>query len=140
MPDRPPQVCGCGFAVPAGVRCACKLRADRERKAHHDRQRPSARQRGYNSKWDRERKRYLAAHSCCRRCGEPATVVDHITPHRGNRALFWDRANWQPLCTTCHSRNKQALERGLSRTFADREGTGGGSLAHDEPQLEFRRK
>lgn len=28
----------------------------------------------------------------------PARVVDHITPHRGDVALFWDESNWQALC------------------------------------------
>ena len=32
----------------------------------------------------------------------PATVVDHIVPHRGDRKLFWDEKNWQPLCKRCH--------------------------------------
>lgn len=31
-----------------------------------------------------------------------ATVVDHIKPHRGDKALFWDEHNWQPLCKKCH--------------------------------------
>ncbi|TPW30330.1 HNH endonuclease, partial [Martelella alba] len=46
-----------------------------------------------------------------RRCGAPAVVVDHIRPHRGNDDLFWDRANWQPLCRHCHNSAKQAEER-----------------------------
>ena len=33
-----------------------------------------------------------------------ATVVDHIIPHRGDRILFWDQNNWQPLCKPCHDR------------------------------------
>nr|DAZ53348.1 MAG TPA: HNH endonuclease [Caudoviricetes sp.] len=33
-----------------------------------------------------------------------ATVVDHITPHRGDPRLFWDEANWQPMCKQCHDR------------------------------------
>lgn len=33
-----------------------------------------------------------------------ATVVDHITPHRGDPGLFWDEANWQPMCKQCHDR------------------------------------
>ncbi|WP_343039067.1 HNH endonuclease signature motif containing protein [Propylenella binzhouense] len=87
------------------------LAADRERKARHDQNRPSARERGYDSKWQRERAAYLAAHPTCERCGAPATVVDHITPHRGDMKLFWRRSNWQPLCTPCHSRAKQAQEK-----------------------------
>ena len=34
----------------------------------------------------------------------PATVVDHIIPHRGDKRLFWDEKNWQPLCKDCHDR------------------------------------
>lgn len=41
-----------------------------------------------------------------------ASVVDHIKPHRGDQALFWDRANWQPLCKPHHDRDKQREERG----------------------------
>ncbi|WP_327787027.1 hypothetical protein [Agrobacterium rubi] len=31
-------------------------------------------------------------------------------PHRGDKRLFWTRANWQPLCTPCHSSTKQRQE------------------------------
>ena len=27
-----------------------------------------------------------------------AAVVDHVIPHLDDKALFWDRNNWQPLC------------------------------------------
>ncbi|MGG0794549.1 HNH endonuclease signature motif containing protein [Brevibacillus laterosporus] len=52
----------------------------------------------------------------CVRCKErqkitAATVVDHITPHKGDVVLFWDEKNWQGLCTSCHSR-KTAKEDG----------------------------
>ena len=33
-----------------------------------------------------------------------ATDVDHIVPHRGDPALFWDEENWQALCHSCHSK------------------------------------
>ncbi len=43
----------------------------------------------------------------------PATVVDHIIPHYGDRQLFWDNINnWQSLCVTCHNKYKQSEERG----------------------------
>lgn len=62
-----------------------------------------------NPRWQRAARRYLAQHPLCSDCGElgvvePATDVDHVVPHRGDRALFWDRSNWQPLCHRCHSR------------------------------------
>jgi shikimate kinase len=50
-------------------------------------------------------------------CGEVATVVDHIKPHRGDQALFWDKNNWQPLCTHCHASLKQSAERRGSIEF-----------------------
>ena len=34
----------------------------------------------------------------------PATVVDHIVPHRGDKKLFWDQSNWQPLCKEHHDK------------------------------------
>ncbi len=42
----------------------------------------------------------------------PATVVDHIKPHRGDPKLFWDQENWQALCARHHDRDKQREERG----------------------------
>ena len=40
-----------------------------------------------------------------------ATVVDHITPHKGDLKLFWSRSNWQPLCKPHHDGAKQQAER-----------------------------
>ncbi len=68
-------------------------------------------------RWRRESRRFLQAHPLCRMCEQIgkttlATVVDHITPHRGDEELFWDKAgNWQGLCATCHSGAKAVLER-----------------------------
>ena len=113
--SRPPRLCSCGNIVAHGVRCQCQLKADRERKARHDRRRPPARERGYDHEWRKARIAYLAEHPHCRMCSAPATTVDHIIRHRGDRALFWNRANWQPLCAPCHNRIKQRIERGNSR-------------------------
>lgn len=40
-----------------------------------------------------------------------ATVVDHIVPHGGDQALFWDTGNWQSLCAPHHNSTKQSEER-----------------------------
>jgi 5-methylcytosine-specific restriction endonuclease McrA len=45
----------------------------------------------------------------------PATVVDHIKPHRGDQNLFWEETNWQTLCQRHHDRDKQREERGRER-------------------------
>ena len=54
--------------------------------------------------WRRMRAAFLKAHPFCAVCGAPATVADHIIPHKGNEALFFDEASLQPLCKACHSR------------------------------------
>ena len=110
MPFKARRICGCGLRVPADKLCICQVKRMQERKARHDANRPNARQRGYDRNWEKERAIYLKANPQCRRCPAPATVVDHIQAHKGNKALFWNRANWQPLCTSCHSRAKQAQE------------------------------
>jgi hypothetical protein len=39
----------------------------------------------------------------------PATVCDHVTPHRGDVAKFWS-GPFQSLCQPCHDREKQRAE------------------------------
>ncbi|QDD91927.1 HNH endonuclease [Pseudomonas oryzihabitans] len=73
-------------------------------------------QRGYGYKWQKARERHLAGHPLCVYCQRQglvtaATVVDHVVPHRGDMALFWDSSNWQSLCASCHSSVKQAEEQ-----------------------------
>lgn len=41
----------------------------------------------------------------------PATVVDHVIPHKGDYEKFWNESNWQALCKSCHDR-KTAREDG----------------------------
>lgn len=72
-------------------------------------------ERGYGSRWQTARASYLRSHPLCRMCDDEgrvtaATIVDHITPHRGDQSKFWDTDNWQPLCAKHHSSHKQRLE------------------------------
>ena len=74
-----------------------------------DRVRGGADARGYDSRWRKARKLFLERNPLCVECRKegrltPATVVDHIIPHRGDRKLFWDESNWQPLCKEHHDR------------------------------------
>ncbi len=107
-----PRLCSCGRIIPPHQRCVCQVERSRERRARHDRNRPTARQRGYTAEWEKARKLFLDTHPACIRCGAPATTVDHRIPHRGDHYLFWERSNWQPLCTRCHSKHKQREEHG----------------------------
>ena len=75
-------------------------------------------QRGYGYKWQKARERHLADQPLCTYCDRQglvtaASVVDHITPHRGDMTLFWDQANWQSLCASCHSSVKQREEQAV---------------------------
>lgn len=110
---KPPRLCTCGQIVPHGERCACQIRRTRARNRRHDANRPTASQRGYGSQWRKARAAFLRINNRCAwpGCGAPATTVDHIKPHRGDMRLFWDRTNWQPLCSSCHNRHKQRQER-----------------------------
>lgn len=72
-------------------------------------------ERGYDAWWRRERALHLSASPLCVYCAGdgrvvPASVVDHIVPHHGDRALFRSKANWQSLCANCHNGRKQSEE------------------------------
>ena len=88
----------------------------------HRQDRPSAYQRGYDSRWQRESKAYLVKHPLCAECQRhgrvsAATVVDHIKPHKGNKKLFWDRTNWQPLCKRCHDIKTSTEDGGFGHGY-----------------------
>lgn len=73
-------------------------------------------EKGYGGRWQKYREQFLQQHPLCRMCYErgflvPATVVDHIVPHRGDERLFWDAMNHQPLCVQCHNVDKARIER-----------------------------
>lgn len=83
--------------------------------------RPTARQRGYDSKWDQARQAWLAQNTRCFMCGARATVVHHLKPHRMGQArteaekaearrIFWSKADWRPVCQPCHDGPLQAQE------------------------------
>jgi 5-methylcytosine-specific restriction protein A len=73
--------------------------------------RATAARRGYNARWQQARANYLRDHPRCERCGEPATVVHHRQPHRGDQKLFWSHSNWEPVCKPCHDGPCQHQDR-----------------------------
>jgi len=113
MPRRPPSPCkhaGCGALVDSGY-CPAHI----QDATQYDRDRGTAAQRGYDSRWKKARIYHLACNPLCGMCKaqgliKAATVVDHINPHRGDKALFWDTSNWQSLCAACHNSTKQRQE------------------------------
>ena len=91
-----------------------------------------------NTRWRKARLTYLQRNPFCAMCREqgryePATAVDHIIPHKLEQALiakdqikirtaqklFWDSSNWQGLCNTDHSSNKQRIENRCTEIGCD---------------------
>lgn len=101
-PRRPCRYPGCpGLCEPGQVYCKEHMQYS------SDRLRGSAAARGYDRRWREARGMFLREHPLCAACYAegvltPATVVDHIIPHRGDQRLFWDKNNWQPLCKRHH--------------------------------------
>lgn len=82
----------------------------------------------YNSQnWRNYRAMFLKANPLCVKCREvgalrPATVVDHVRPHKGNTDLFWSVDNHQALCKPCHDSAKAFEE---NRGYSSRVGNDG---------------
>lgn len=93
------------------------------------RERGTARQRGYDRRWERFRASFLTAHPICTYCLNstgritPATVVDHIIPHRGDPDLFWPDGeptdHFASCCKPCHDGPKAKAEAIADRTGRD---------------------
>jgi 5-methylcytosine-specific restriction endonuclease McrA len=65
--------------------------------------------------WQKLRRGYLMANPLCVFCARDgrttaASVVDHITPHRGNEQLFF-AGPFQALCKQHHDSTKQRQEK-----------------------------
>ncbi len=106
MPSRPLRPCSKPGGCPnltTGRYCA-----EHEHLANrHEQDRESAAKRGYGRKWQSARESFLRQNPLCVDClkegrYEPATVVDHVIPHKGDQRLFWDRTNWAALCKPHH--------------------------------------
>jgi 5-methylcytosine-specific restriction protein A len=100
-----------------------KRARDREYAIHRDRSSLSLLK---SREWRKERAAFLYCFPRCLACGRPASVVDHLIPHRGVEAAFWDRTRWQPLCASCHSRKTAMLDGGYGNPR--RSGDGGLNL------------
>ena len=85
-----------------------------------DKQRGTSSERGYNWRWHKSTVLYLNDHPLCKVCEaegrvEPARVVDHINPHRGDYTRFWAEDNWQGLCFRHHNEKTVRQDGGFGR-------------------------
>lgn len=94
-----------------------RTKEDRDRDHDASRNRSKPWRKWYKlAAWKRLRAQRLAVEPLCRMCRDDgrvtvANVCDHIRPHKGNRALFFDFANTQSLCKPCHDGAKQRMEK-----------------------------
>lgn len=117
------RITACGCSVPKGRRCAHEQAKATARQAANDAKRGSAASRGYDGKWSRESKAWLASLGnplCACGCGKPADMVDHKIAPKGDMRLFWDRSNWQPYNGVCNRRKNIRSEGGFGRQQAAR--------------------
>ncbi len=82
----------------------------------HEQNRGSARRRGYDTRWDRAAATFKQRNPHCLGClaiGRKVAVdvVDHVEPHKGDQAKFWNTKMWQPACRHHHDVIKPVLER-----------------------------
>lgn len=98
---------GCFNLATVKGRCAqCQLIRGGGR-ITYDLNRGSARERGYDRKWERRRRWHLEAEPFCRTCGKPGNQVDHVIPHRKVEWLFDLKGNLQTLCESHHAKKTQ---------------------------------
>jgi 5-methylcytosine-specific restriction protein A len=120
-------IMGKRLATPCGYPCCPALTQERYCSKHkrmvrkqYEQNRGSSYQRGYDHRWRKRRLSFLKEHPLCVACLKedrttPASVVDHIHPHKGETTLFWDESNWQALCKPCHDRKTALQDGGFGR-------------------------
>lgn len=122
MPTIAAKPCrNCGILVRDGTTyCQAHKRVVRQQ---GEEKRESSTRRGYGYKWQQAREQFLREHPLCE-CPDcqtgkvrvtPATVVDHIVPHKGDMKRFWDRKNWQAMAKRCHDKKTARDDGGWGR-------------------------
>lgn len=82
----------------------------------YERERGTARERGYDARWEKCSAHHRTLHPLCAYCAlagrvTAATLVDHLYPHKGDARVFWFEPWWVSACASCHSGFKQGVER-----------------------------
>lgn len=120
MPSKLPRPCGqpgCPELTGDGY-CPEHKKAKVQR---YDKERGSAAERGYNSRWQAYSRLYRKKNPLCVDCLKENRItgsqhVDHIVAVKGpNDPLFWKESNHQSLCASCHSRKTILVDGGFNR-------------------------
>ena len=85
--------------------------------------RPSATERGYDSKWKRFSKQYLEKHPICVMCGNPATVTDHKMPISIMLEIYgyanYDEELYQALCHSCNIKKGKNYDMKIKKQWEE---------------------
>ena len=95
----------CGAIVTKGYCAAHAVRQEQQRGNY------AARRQYRTLRWEQLRAQVLReSRYTCANCGQVqlALEVDHITKPGADQAAFWNRANLQALCRTCHQQKTAA--------------------------------
>lgn len=84
--------------------------------------RPSASRRGYNYKWQKFSRDFLALHPTCAICGAPARVCDHKNMTADMMmdaygAFDLDPAHYQALCYRCNTRKGAREDKAMRKAY-----------------------
>lgn len=70
---------------------------------------------GSGSRWKRFRIAYLKRNPFCVKCGNEATVIDHLNGQGRAGVDAFKEWNCQPMCATCHNRKTATEDGGFGR-------------------------
>jgi 5-methylcytosine-specific restriction protein A len=118
MPNKPRKLCkhpGCNQLVDTSY-CNTHQQLHIEKRKEYDKHRPTYHDWYSNKRWRMLRIHWLKCNPICVMCNKigritPATIVDHVRPHKGSIDMFYDVSNLQSLCKQCHD-SKTAREDG----------------------------
>lgn len=95
---------------------------DHQIRSRGSEERPSAQERGYDSRWKRFAKDFLTRHPVCEICGAPATCVDHKNATADMMmdaygCFDYSEENYQALCTACNTRKGKREDVEMKRNY-----------------------
>lgn len=110
---------GCRALVQSGSGSLCALhRTEKTRLYNQQPERAKAKSLYATKQWQDIRRLVLRSSPLCVVCKKAgrfvaAEHVDHIKPHKGDEATFFDVENLQSLCKPCHSRKTVTEDGGF---------------------------
>jgi 5-methylcytosine-specific restriction protein A len=116
MPTACPRPCvrpGCPELQPCSVHGSARIRPSSTLRRQTE---PGKRL--YDQRaWRDASRAFLRQHPLCVECERQRVIrlavhVDHVTPHRGDVDAFWNRENWQALCSHCHGQKTRREMQG----------------------------